>query len=257
MKFSIITPTHKRVDGLIRAVNSLISQTYQDWEMIIINDSPDDITYQKFASHINDPRIHYHINHINSGANFSRNNGLDKISGDSKWVIFLDDDDFLAPDALATLYHLILSHQDCHWFVTNRAYAHGKPNTQFPKDNTSYSYAWSYLITKRGKGDATHCIETKLLNHIRFSKYIKQGEEWFFFYQVGLQCKMFYHNHNSTITDGYDELSGLNFRTRTFTQQLESLSILFYEGITKNLIYRPTFILYLLVRFVRALVKHA
>jgi glycosyltransferase involved in cell wall biosynthesis len=256
MKFSIITPTHKRADNLKRAVDSVRNQTYKDWEMIIVNDSPSDKTYEPFASSINDARIHYHINITNSGVNFTRNSALDKVSADSKWVIFLDDDDYLAPDTLQTLHDLILSNHGKQWFVTNRAYKNGKPVTNFPYNDATYSYAWSYLILKHCKGDATHCIETKLITsiHARFSTYVKQAEEWFFFYQIGLHTPMYYHSHNSTITDGYDTTSGLNFRKRTFRDQYEALATLTYEASTKKIL-RPTFLFYISLRFIRLILK--
>lgn len=249
MLFSIITPTFKRKDLLIRAVDSLFAQTYQDWEMIIVNDSPTDTSYTEFSSSINDARIHYHINDTNKGVNYSRNYALDKVSSDSKWIIFLDDDDYLAPDALQTFHDLILLHGDQKWFVTNRAQTNGKPLTQFPKDNTFYSYAWEYLIFKRCKGDATHCIETKCITRIHacFSHYVKQGEEWFFFYQIGLHSRIFYSNHNSTISGGYDQAGGLNFRKRTREERFESLSKLVYEASSKKMI-RFSFIIYTLLR---------
>jgi glycosyltransferase involved in cell wall biosynthesis len=249
MKFSIITPTFKRREKLERAVASLHAQTYKDWEMIIINDSPFDDAYKEFASSINDPRIHYHVNPKNSGVNVSRNHGLDKLSADSKWVIFLDDDDYLAPDTLATFSMLIHIGTENKWLMTNRAYKNGKPLTSTPRDDATYSYIWSYLILKRIKGDATHCIETKLITqiHARFSKYVKQGEEWFFFYQIGLHTKLFYHDHNSTITDGYDDVSGLNFRKRSFSERYESLLKLFYEGGKRKLL-KPSFLFYLFAR---------
>lgn len=254
MKFSIITPTYKRPEKLLRAVNSLLSQTHQDWEMIIVNDSPSDTSYKDFSSSINDARIHYHVNDSNKGVNYSRNYALDKVSADSRWVILLDDDDYFAPDTLQIFHNLILLHGDQKWFVTNRALTNGKPLTSFPKDNSLYSYAWEYLLLRRCKGDATHCIETKLLSHhkIHFSSHIKQAEEWFFFYQLGLQEKMYYHDHNSTISDGYDASNGLNFRKRGFSEQLETLSILFYEGTSRKLLHYPSFIIYLCARFVKA-----
>lgn len=257
MKFSIITPTYKRSELLTRAVSSLISQTYTDWEMIIINDSPADTSYDSFASHINDPRIHYHVNRTNMGVNYSRNFALDRLSADSKWVIFLDDDDYLAPDALQTFHDLMLLHSDVKWFVTNRALVDGNHLTQFPTDDSLYSYAWPYLILKRLKGDATHCIETKLLTQkmIRFSRTVKQGEEWFFFYQVGLVAKMFYHSHNSTITDGYDAGAGLNFRKRPRLEQLETIVKLTYEGSSRNIISNPTFLMYVFLRGILILVR--
>lgn len=256
MKFSIITPTYKRSDKLVRAVLSLQNQTYTDWEMIIVNDSPHDTSYRDFSSSINDARIHYHINTNNMGVNYSRNYALTKISADSKWVIFLDDDDYFAPDTLQNFYSLILLHGDIKWFVTNRALQNGKPLTQFPKDETLYSYALSYLILKRCKGDATHCIETKLLIHnkIHFSHHVKQGEEWFFFYQVGIHQKMYYSGHNSTISDGYDSSTGLNFRLRTREERFESLTKLVYEGSKIKLIKYPTFLLYIFFRVIRLFV---
>jgi glycosyltransferase involved in cell wall biosynthesis len=254
MRFSIITPTYKRADKLVRAVQSVMSQTYTDWEMIIVNDSPNDISYQNFASSINDPRIHYHVNHTNRGVNFSRNFALDHVSADSKWVVFLDDDDYLSPDALQTFSELTLSHSNCNWFLTNRAYKDGTPTTLVKKSDHFYSYVRDYLLLRRIRGDATHIINTSCLHHTRFSSHIKQGEEWIFFYQLGLREKLFYHDHNSTITDGYDEQHGLNFRKRTRGERLEALSVLFYEGAKLNLAYRPTFLLYTLIRLLRLVV---
>jgi glycosyltransferase involved in cell wall biosynthesis len=255
MKFSIITPTFKRSEKLKRAVESLRMQTYKNWEMIIINDSPKDESYHEFASSINDPRIHYHINEHNSGVNATRNKGLDKISADSTWIIFLDDDDYLAPDTLANFVQLISEKNTVKWFMTNRAYVNGRPVTYTPHNETFYTYAWHYLIAKRIKGDATHCIETKLINqiHARFSHYVKQGEEWFFFYQIGLHAKIYYSDHNSTITDGYDAASGLNFRKRSFAERYETLLKLIYEG-GKKKILKPMFLLYCTFRFLRLII---
>lgn len=254
MRFSIITPTYKRKDLLVRAVQSVLAQTYQDWEMIIVNDSPNDETYRTFASSINDPRIHYHTNQINSGVNFTRNVALDKVSSESDWVIFLDDDDYFAPDTLQTIHELILNHPHKNWFITNRAHKDGTPLTQIKKTNTSYSYIRDYLLLKRCKGDVTHTINTSAIHLIRFPIHVKQGEEWLFFYQLGLAEKMFYHNHNSTLTDGYDARNGLNFRKRTRGEKFETLSILFYEGIRLGIAYRPTFLLYICIRLLRVVI---
>lgn len=256
MKFSIITPTFKRKDLLLRAVASVQAQTYKDWELIVVNDSPSDESYREFASSINDARIHYHVNPINKGVNFSRNVALNSLSADSRWVIFLDDDDYFAPDTLANFADLIRTHQDIQWFVTNRAEKNGTSLTRFPHAERMYSYVWSYLILKRCKGDATHCIETKLITHLhaRFSQYVKQGEEWFFFYQIGLHIKMYYSDHNSTISGGYDTAHGLNFRKRSFREHYETLAQLLYEG-TRKKITRTPFVIYMMLRCVKMFLK--
>lgn len=255
MKFSIITPTHKRADKLARAVASAQAQTYQDWEMIIVNDSPNDESYRPFASSINDPRIHYHVNGTNSGVNFTRNFALNHVSADSKWVIFLDDDDYLAPDALDVFHELIRTHPKRNWFFTNRAYKDERPVTQVKHSDADYSYIWDILLLRRIKGDAIHAIKMSCLHRIRFSKRVKQAEEWIFFYQLGLAEKMFYHDHNSTFTDGYDTKDGLNFRRRARGERFEDVSKLFYEGIELGIAHHPTFFLYLFARCIRLILR--
>jgi glycosyltransferase involved in cell wall biosynthesis len=257
MLFSIITPTYKRSEKLTRAVESLRKQTYKNWEMVIVNDSPQDTSYASFPISINDPRIHYHVNDINKGVNYTRNKALNLVSADSRWIIFLDDDDYLAPDTLQTFHDLILLHDDIQWFVTNRAYSNGISVTNFPSPEHFYSYNRDYLILRRCKGDATHCIEKKHIDQqkIHFLRHVKQADEWFFFYQLGLHKKMFYHDHNSTITDGYDPSSGLNFRKRSRTQQLETLLVIIYEGRQAKLLTHITFWIYLSMRVLRILIK--
>ena len=57
MRFSIITPTYKRADTLRRAISSLLSQTHTDWEMVVINDSPEDKSYEILFLFFQDERI--------------------------------------------------------------------------------------------------------------------------------------------------------------------------------------------------------
>lgn len=255
MKFSIITPTYKRYEMLKKAAESVLHQDYADWEMIIVNDSPDNAHYDSFEETISDQRIIYLKNSRNQGVNFSRNRALDSVSKDSNWVIFLDDDDYLASDALSNFCNLIVKYPDNKWFATNRTYSNGKLVTSIPKSDAKYSYIIEYLILKRCRGDVTHCISTSLIRDVRFPKKVKQGEEWLFFYQLGLKQQMFYHYHNSTITDGYNEASGLNFRKRTSKEELRTLYDLAYEGKTSKIIYRPTFLIYLLMRLLRVFTK--
>ena len=255
MKFSIITPTYKRRELFERAIQSVFQQTYTDWEMIVVNDSPDDNSYMAFASSITDPRIRYYANDENRGVNYSRNFAMDNLSKDSDWVIFLDDDDYLALDALETLHNLINKRTDCSWLVTNRAYADGMLVTKYPKAEEWYSYIKDVLILKRCKGDVTHCIKTSILTNIRYSKYIKQAEEWIFYYQLALSERIFYHDHNSTLTDGYDEVSGLNFRKRTKMEQIKTLCAFIREGRELHLLHHPTFLVYLGMRIARLCIK--
>ncbi|MEN9552228.1 MAG: putative glycosyl transferase [Candidatus Parcubacteria bacterium] len=231
--FSIITPTHKRKDGLVRAIDSVLAQTYSNWEMIIVNDSPHDEAY--FSLSINDARIKYFVNEKNMGVNYSRDRALKNLSQESTFVIFLDDDDYLAPDTLSIFLRYSQQNPFHTWFMSNRALPHGESLTVTPSGEGEYSYMLDYLITKKIKGDATHCIKTSLIESegVTFLRQVKQGEEWFFYYQISLHSKIIYIDHNSTISGGY-EVGGLNFRTRTLKEYYVSLLRIFYETVNKK-----------------------
>lgn len=93
MKFSIITPTFNREDLIERAIQSILVQTYTNWEMIIVDDASTDATYIKIKKYLQDKRIKYILCDKNGGVNKARNIGLRNISKNVDWVTFLDSDD--------------------------------------------------------------------------------------------------------------------------------------------------------------------
>lgn len=253
--FSIITPTYKRVDKLSRCVSSVLNQDYNNFEIIIVNDSPDDLSYSDFEKSIIDNRIKYFKNKKSMGVNYSRNFALDNLSPNSDFIIFLDDDDWFANDTLSNFVKLINEKPKENWFVTNRAYESGKSLTVAPKNNSRYNYAFDYLIFRKLSGDVTHCVKTSAIKNIRFSKQIKQGEEWFFFYQLGLKNKFFYTSHNSTFSEGYDIEQGLNFRKQNKITKIKNTLKLFIEGAETGIAHHPSFLFYIFVKILITVFK--
>ena len=92
-KISIIIPTYNRSNYVKRAVESVLDQSYENTEIIVIDDASVDDTRETIES-IKDKRIKYIRNKENKGANFSRNKGIKKSTG--KYISFLDDDDFFS-----------------------------------------------------------------------------------------------------------------------------------------------------------------
>lgn len=92
---SIVLPTYNRVELLTKAVNSVIEQSYNDWELIIVDDGSSDGTAERMkVMQENDNRINYlRISKINnSGIYQYLNIGLEKAKG--KYIARIDDDDF-------------------------------------------------------------------------------------------------------------------------------------------------------------------
>jgi glycosyltransferase involved in cell wall biosynthesis len=99
---TVITPTYKRHKYLKNAIDSVLSQTYTDFEMIIVDDNPpgsdERIMTEELLKKVIDPRIHYVQNENNLGGAGSRNVAIDLAKGE--YVAFLDDDDMYLPDRL-------------------------------------------------------------------------------------------------------------------------------------------------------------
>lgn len=109
MKFSVLVPAYKR-RYLAECVESVLSQTYSDWELIVVNDaSPEDLDSVMAA--YSDPRIHYYTNEHNCGAVDVVDNWnicLKYSSGD--YVICMGDDDRLLPCCLEEYSRMIDAH---------------------------------------------------------------------------------------------------------------------------------------------------
>lgn len=97
MLISIITPLYNCEDLVLFTIESVLKQTYESWELIIIDDCSTDDSYSVAKSY-NDPRIRVFQNSVNSGVAFSRNKGLESVNGD--YVCFLDSDDYWDSDKL-------------------------------------------------------------------------------------------------------------------------------------------------------------
>lgn len=94
---SIITPSYNTARFIEATVRSVLAQTYENWEMIIVDDCSTDDTDDVIAR-FSDPRIRYLKNETNSGAAVSRNRALREAKG--KWIAFLDSDDLWEPTKL-------------------------------------------------------------------------------------------------------------------------------------------------------------
>jgi len=94
---SVIIPTYNRAKVLPRAVNSVLAQTYEDFELIIVDDASTDET-QNVIEKFNDERINYFCFSTNQGANTARNYGIKKAKGEL--ISFLDSDDEYLPRRL-------------------------------------------------------------------------------------------------------------------------------------------------------------
>ena len=103
-EISIVVPMYNVEKYVETCVNSILTQTFKDYELILIDDCSTDNTLE-VVQKFNDPRIKI-LKHIkNFGENASRNFGLNVSTG--KYVYFMDSDDAIIPNTIETLYNAI------------------------------------------------------------------------------------------------------------------------------------------------------
>ena len=99
-KISVIIPTYNRGNMIERAVRSVLNQTYNNIEVIVVDDGSTDNT-EEVIKDIKDTSVIY-IKEANAGACVARNKGIDVSSGD--YIAFLDSDDEWFPEKLEIQY---------------------------------------------------------------------------------------------------------------------------------------------------------
>ena len=106
---SIIMPAYNSEGTIEESIRSIISQTYEHWELIVINDASKDRTADVISScAAKDKRIRILTNPSNRGVSYSRKRGVD--AADGEWIAFLDSDDLWTSDKLEKQMASLIAH---------------------------------------------------------------------------------------------------------------------------------------------------
>lgn len=126
---SIITPSFNCVDFIGETIESVINQTYKNWELIIIDDCSTDESIELIKSYIQkDKRIKLIQFSTNKGASFARSEGIKKAEGD--FIAFLDSDDLWLKEKLEKQLRFMLENN---YSFTFTAYQHMQENSEILK----------------------------------------------------------------------------------------------------------------------------
>ena len=112
-KFSVIIPTHNRAEKLLRAIKSVLDQTYKEFEIIVVDDGSYDDTFERIkrlqaAGRDRVPLLY--IRMVRQQRLIARNKGMRLAMND--WIVWMDDDDELFPDYLAEFDKAIKERRD-------------------------------------------------------------------------------------------------------------------------------------------------
>ena len=153
IKYSIITPMYNSFDLMKRYFQSLKNQTYQNFEVIIIDDSSTDDSYEKMIKYVNELEIDVKVYQTekNSGPGVARNIGMSKANG--QWITFIDNDDWVDENLLKKINNVIIKN-DVNCVIYDYYTSNGKTNKE----------CRSMYVGEQGVIHITDCIKN-IRNH--------------------------------------------------------------------------------------------
>jgi glycosyltransferase involved in cell wall biosynthesis len=167
MKFSVLIPTYK--DQFLKdCIDSVLSQTYTDFEVIIVNDASP-FSIDSIIAQYQDSRIKYYKNEKGYGAENVVENWNKCLSyADGDYTICMGDDDMLLPHCLDMYHHCILSNPDYEIYHVRTEVINEKGETinlqeARPEHESVYSLIWHKLNTKRIQFIGDFCFKTNPL----------------------------------------------------------------------------------------------
>ena len=252
MTFSIIIPAYNAEAYLSRCLDSIFSQEFEDYEVIVINDgSTDDTTaiLKEYASH--HPNLQT-ITQSNNGMATARNRGLEVAQGE--YVLFVDSDDQITEGALKTLATQ-LSGEDIIEFGSSILNEETQTITHCPLPTTRYPLptGWEYFCRERLIPRPVHfvCVWQRVYRrgfiedyNLRFVDGLRRAEDDLFSTMVMLHaqnvktitdCLYIYHVRATSITRSSDpKLDVDSWRV----QQILADTFIPMQGIDKTAIYQ-------------------
>ncbi len=201
MKISIITASYNYENYIKETVQSVLSQTYNDWEMIIVDDCSTDNSIDVIKSY-NDDRIKLFVNEKNLGLKETLKRGIKEASSD--WIVFLESDDVLAPDYLAKKVEIAqkyndinLIFNDCEFFGDEervKAFEHALKKTRSLLQNQSYPKKMLYDFYHSNKIFTFSSVMAKRshLLKINFNPKLDYLIDWHLWIQLSSLGKFYY-----------------------------------------------------------------
>jgi hypothetical protein len=186
---SVILPFYNRIDATLRAIDSVEAQTYNNWELIVINDgSTDEDEWQVKEKLSHADNAVYIKNPINSGPSVARNLGIKRASG--FYIAFLDSDDEWLESKLDTQLNYMQKNNFCFSHTSYwRVDAIENSNSVVHSGRISYHYPWVGFSCRIAT--PTVMVRRDKITDIFFDERFRAAEDQIFWTQIAKKTKLY------------------------------------------------------------------
>lgn len=207
--FSIIIPTYNRVEFLRIAIESVLQQTFDNYELIIIDDGSTDKTKEMIQGYYPDNKKLSYFYQNNQGVSKARNQGIERSKG--KFIAFLDSDDRFCRQKLEISYAYIKNNPQYKIFHTQEIwYCNGTILNQKAYHQKPTGLIFSNSLKLCCIGLSTALINQKLFDEVGyFDENLPACEDYDFWLRTTFKNQVFLIPHWLTIKEGgrTDQLS--------------------------------------------------
>lgn len=194
---SIIIPTYNRAHFIGETLDSIIAQTYENWECIVVDDGSIDYTEELVGLYTQkDTRIKYHHRPANwkKGANVCRNYGFERSKGE--YLIWFDSDDLMTPNHIGFKVTTIKSKNLDFIVAKTQNFSHGKLLEPYIYEKKKYGITSSdFILLKIHWYTYDVMLKRKIAEKIEWNKHMKSWQDYNFF------CKMLLITKNGDYLD--------------------------------------------------------
>ena len=236
-RISVIIPTHNRAHLIGRSIQSVLNQTYQDFEIIVVDDGSIDNTKEVIREfQRKDKRIRYIKHDENKGGSAARNTGIRESKG--KYIAFQDSDDEWLPEKLEKQIEVFkrqpaevgIIYSDM-WRITGNKKKYFYSPKIMPKDKIIYEQALDYGISNIG-------IQTSLIKKEVFDKAGMFDEKFPRFIDLEFfirLSKYYYFFHiKEPLVNYFDADKGISSNTKALITARKLILEKYFEDIKKD-----------------------
>lgn len=175
MLISVIIPLYNKESSIAQTLQSVFSQEYSDFEIVVVDDGSTDNSVE-IVEAICDPRIRL-IKQENGGPSKARNTGVKNAKGE--WIVFLDADDEMLPNALETFKNIINAHMDIDIVDCNTMFYSTNGNTlgYHPFEGYVKNPFKMFFYSIIGPGANHSCFSRNILLETPYKNQIRRFED--------------------------------------------------------------------------------
>ncbi len=232
MKFSIIIPTYNRANFLSKAINSILEQTYQDWELIIVDDGSTDNT-KELVSQYQDERIKY-IYQNNAERSAARNNGIKHATGNI--ICFMDSDNYYLSERLENLKTSIeKSEYKTAMFYSDIIYHYSDTDIKKQKKGRHFAFPIDHdaLMTDVIATPQVF-ISQEILRKYTFNEKFNVGEDMELWFRIAEEYPIVYIEEQATVIETEHEGRSVNYNSFSNVRQIDTFKFMFSAGHPAN-----------------------